>query len=108
MKRARHSRGRRTRSAEVSASGIVHALVLALTFLMAVPLVSIADEVLELEIPVVTPELVFQDPQLQKMWALDAIAPFEDKAPLWSMLDPEFQQAVEAEIEKLGLDGSDS
>jgi beta-lactamase class A len=87
----------------VSASGLVRGLVLALTFLMAVPLASIADEVLELEIPIVTPELVFQDPQLQKMWALDAIAPFEDKAPLWSMLDPEFQQAVEAEIEKLGL-----
>jgi beta-lactamase class A len=57
-----------------------------------------------MEIAIPAPAVVFKDPQLQKMWALDAIAPFEDMAPLWSMRDPEFQQQVEEEIQKLGLD----
>jgi len=80
------------------------AVALALPPLVLLPLSGLADEAPDAEIPVRVPAAVFEDPQLQEMWALDAIAPCEDKAPLWSMRDPEFQRLVEAEIDKLGLD----
>ncbi len=37
---------------------------------------------------------IFEDPVLQRMWDLDRIAPFEDKAPLWSYAD----RGLEAEV----------
>ena len=86
-----------TKRQRASAAALAVALQLALT------LPSLADEAPTVEITVPAPRIVFQDEQLQKMWALDAIAPFEDDAPLWSMRDPEFQQQVEAELARLGL-----
>ena len=56
------------------------------------------------EIPVPSAAATFRDPQLQKMWALDAIAPFEDKAPLWDYRDPGLQKQVEEMLDRLNLD----
>ena len=56
------------------------------------------------EIPVPSAAATFRDPQLQKMWALDAIAPFEDKAPLWDYRDPGLQKQVEEMLDRLDLD----
>jgi beta-lactamase class A len=81
----------------------LRAAALCVALQLALPLASLSDEAPELEIAVPSTRIVFEDEQLQKMWALDAIAPFEDKAPLWSMRDPEFQRMVEAEIKRLGL-----
>ena len=94
-----------TSSATRESSPLVRAAITSVTLLLlTLSPPALADEAPELEILVPVPAAVFSDPELQKMWAIDAIAPFEDKAPLWSMRDPEFQQLVEAEIEKLGLD----
>jgi beta-lactamase class A len=45
-----------------------------------------------------------QDPVIREMLALDAIAPFEDLAPLWDWRDSELQSEVDAALVKLGLD----
>ena len=58
------------------------------------------DETTGGEIPVPSSAATFRDPQLQKMWALDAIAPFEDKAPLWDYRDSGLQQQMEAVLDK--------
>jgi beta-lactamase class A len=38
------------------------------------------------------------------MWALDAIAPFEDKAPLWDHRDSALQEKMEMVLDRLDLD----
>ena len=80
--------------------GLVRALLLGL--LVASP--AAGDESAGGEIPVPSAAATFRDPQLQKMWALDAIAPFEDKAPLWDYRDPELQRQFDAMLHRLGLD----
>ena len=58
----------------------------------------LADEFEEARaIPVPAPETpwdVIEDRILKGMRALDEIAPFEDKAPLWDHMDAEFQKQV--------------
>ena len=44
------------------------------------------------------------DPVIRDMLALDAIAPFEDLAPLWDWEDHELQGRVDAALARLGLD----
>ena len=44
------------------------------------------------------------DPVIRDMLALDAIAPFEDLAPLWKWADPRLQKQVEQALKRLGLD----
>ncbi len=46
---------------------------------------------------------IFEDPILERMRALDRIAPFEDLAPLWERLDPALQARVQRELDGLGL-----
>ena len=62
------------------------------------------DEAPGVEIPVPGEIAVFKDPQLQKMWALDRIAPFEDMAPLWDYRDADLQAEVEKALARLKLD----
>ena len=64
----------------------------------------LADEAPGPEIPIPRQPTVFKDPQLQKMWALDRIAPFEDLAPLWDYKDAELQEEVEEALARLDLD----
>ncbi|MBW2267554.1 MAG: serine hydrolase [Deltaproteobacteria bacterium] len=45
-----------------------------------------------------------QDPVIREMLALDAIAPFEDLAPLWDWRDRELQSEVDAALAELDLD----
>ena len=45
-----------------------------------------------------------QDPVIREMLALDAIAPFEDLAPLWDWHDAELQAEVDKALRKLDLD----
>lgn len=45
-----------------------------------------------------------EDPVIRNMLALDAIAPFEDLAPLWDWSDPELQAQVDRALARLGLD----
>ena len=69
------------------------------------PAAPFADEPAGVEIPIPSPSAVtFRDPQLQKMWALDAIAPFEDKAPLWDYRDSALQEKMEMVLDRLDLD----
>jgi len=49
---------------------------------------------------------VMVDPIVEQMRKLDEIAPFEDKAPLWSFRDAALQRRVEQEIRELGLMGA--
>jgi beta-lactamase class A len=65
---------------------------------------AVGDEPASVEIPVPSAEAIFRDPQLQKWWALDAVAPFEDKAPLWKHRDPALQRDLEAVLARLHLD----
>jgi beta-lactamase class A len=44
------------------------------------------------------------DPVIRDMLALDAIAPFEDLAPLWSWSDPVLEAQVDQALARLGLD----
>ncbi len=46
---------------------------------------------------------VIDDPVLEMMRKLDAIAPFEDKAPLWDHVDPQLQAEVDGLVGQLGL-----
>jgi len=46
---------------------------------------------------------VIEDRILQGMRAIDAIAPFEDKAPLWDYIDEDLQEHVEKEVADLHL-----
>ncbi|MFP8874920.1 MAG: serine hydrolase [Myxococcota bacterium] len=62
------------------------------------------DEAPGVEIRLPGEVAVFKDPQLQKMWALDRIAPFEDKAPLWDYRDADLQEEVEKALARLELD----
>ena len=79
------------------------AALLAGTLLLA-PSLSRADapgDEEEIEIP---PGVEAQeDPILERMRALDRIAPFEDLAPLWDRRDPVLQGQVEAVLAELGL-----
>ena len=70
----------------------------------AMPGLVAGDEVPGVEIAVPRQPTVFKDPQLQKMWALDRIAPFEDMAPLWDYRDAELQEEVEKALGRLDLD----
>jgi beta-lactamase class A len=45
-----------------------------------------------------------RDPVIRDMLALDAIAPFEDLAPLWSWSDPVLEAQVDQALARLGLD----
>ena len=47
---------------------------------------------------------LIRDPVIRQMMALDAIAPFEDLAPLWDYQDPELQRDLEQALARLGLD----
>lgn len=62
------------------------------------------DETLGVEISVPAAIDTFQDPQLERMWALDAIAPFEDKAPLWDHRDPSLQKSMEEVLRQIDLE----
>jgi beta-lactamase class A len=44
------------------------------------------------------------DPVIRDMLALDAIAPFEDLAPLWEWSDPGLQRQLDAALSRLSLD----
>ncbi len=47
---------------------------------------------------------MISDPVIRDMLALDAIAPFEDLAPLWDWKDPKLQKEVDEALVRLGLD----
>ena len=47
---------------------------------------------------------MIDDPVIREMMALDAIAPFEDLAPLWDWRDPLLQAEVDKALRKLALD----
>jgi len=46
---------------------------------------------------------LIDDPVIRKLHALDQIAPFEDKAPLWDYRDRTLQLELEARMQELGL-----
>ena len=46
---------------------------------------------------------VIEDRILKGMHALDEIAPFEDKAPLWDHMDAKLQKQVDEALKDLGL-----
>lgn len=78
---------------------------LALSLLLPSPLR--ADDVTGDDIVVVpggTPWDMIEDPVIRNMMKLDAIAPFEDLAPLWDAVDPKLQKEVMAALARLGLD----
>jgi beta-lactamase class A len=50
------------------------------------------------------PYPMIDDPVIRKMLALDAIAPFEDLAPLWDFRDAKLQKELEKTLRKLALD----
>ena len=66
-----------------------------------------ADEIPGGSIPVPAPKDVpwdvIEDRILKGMRALDEIAPFEDKAPLWDHVDPHMQKDVTLALERLKL-----
>ncbi len=47
---------------------------------------------------------IIQDPVLEQMRRLDAIAPFEDKAPLWNHIDPALQASVRQILKERGYE----
>ena len=47
---------------------------------------------------------MIDDPVIREMMALDAIAPFEDLAPLWDWSDLELEAQVDRALARLGLD----
>ena len=63
-----------------------------------------ADDVSADDIEIPVPEGVERDPILERMRALDRIAPFEDLAPLWDKVDPDLQAGLESELVRLELD----
>lgn len=73
------------------------------------PLAARADDVGEeggIQIPTRGPSPwdSIEDPVIRDMLALDAIAPFEDLAPLWKWKDKKLQKQVDAALKSLGLD----
>jgi len=76
-------------------------------FLVA-PGASLADEPAPAEEiviqPLEDPWKMIDDPVIRDMMALDAIAPFEDLAPLWDWSDRELEAQVDAALVQLGLD----
>jgi beta-lactamase class A len=77
-----------------------------LAALLLAPLAAWADEVPAGETIEVVPDGLdlIRDPVIRQMMALDAIAPFEDLAPLWDYMDPELQRGVERALVELELD----
>lgn len=68
-----------------------------------------ADDVPDGEEIVITPPAreryeMIHDPVIRDMLALDAIAPFEDLAPLWEWSDPQLEAQVDQALARLGLD----
>ncbi len=68
-----------------------------------------ADEVPDGEEIVITPPALerygkIRDPVIRDMLALDAIAPFENLAPLWEWSDPQLEAQVDQALARLGLD----
>jgi beta-lactamase class A len=55
-------------------------------------------------VPEPDPWAMIQDPVIREMMALDAIAPFEDLAPLWDWSDAKLQGQVDEALERLQLD----
>ena len=49
------------------------------------------------------PYPMIDDPVIRQMLALDAIAPFEDLAPLWEFRDAKLQKQLESALRRLGL-----
>ena len=71
--------------------------------------VASADDVPGGEEIVITPPALerygkIHDPVIRDMLALDAIAPFENLAPLWEWSDPQLQAQVDQALARLGLD----
>jgi beta-lactamase class A len=81
---------------------------LLLAGLLVAPGASLADEPAPGEEIVIQPrENVWEmidDPVIRNMMQLDAIAPFEDLAPLWDWSDRELQAQVDRALARLGLD----
>ena len=70
---------------------------------------ALADDVPGGEEVVITPPRgdpwpMIHDPVIREMLALDAIAPFEDLAPLWDWRDPKLQKQLDDALARLGLD----
>jgi len=68
-----------------------------------------ADEVPDDEEIVIKPPALerygaIRDPVIRDMLALDAIAPFENLAPLWEWSDPQLEAKVDQALARLGLD----
>jgi len=81
-------------------------LTLLVTFLAASTHADEAAEMAAIPVPAAIDEEpwdVIEDRILQGMRAIDAIAPFEDKAPLWDHIDAELQEQVEDEVDDLQL-----
>ncbi len=81
---------------------------LLLAWLLVAPAVSRADEPGPAEEIVIQPREqaweMIDDPVIREMMALDAIAPFEDLAPLWDWSDLELEARVDRALAQLGLD----
>jgi beta-lactamase class A len=81
---------------------------LVLAGLLALSAPAFADDVEDGETIVVQPEPnpwdLIEDPVIRDMMALDAVAPFEDLAPLWDWSDPGLEAKVDAALQRLGLD----
>jgi beta-lactamase class A len=54
--------------------------------------------------PAPEPYAAIRDPVIRDMLALDAIAPFEDLAPLWEWVDPRLEGRVNEALARLRLD----
>jgi len=81
---------------------------LVLAWLLVAPGASLADEPGPGGAVVIEPPdnrwAMIDDPVIRNMLALDAIAPFEDLAPLWDWSDRELEAQVDRALARLGLD----
>lgn len=81
---------------------------LLLAWFLVAPGASLADEPGPGEEIVIQPREdpwgMIDDPVIRNMMALDAIAPFEDMAPLWDWSDRELEAQVDGALARLGLD----
>jgi beta-lactamase class A len=81
---------------------------LLLAWILVAPGASLADEPGRGEEIVIQPREdpwgMIDDPVIREMMALDAIAPFEDLAPLWDWSDPDLEAQVDRALARLGLD----
>jgi beta-lactamase class A len=79
-----------------------------LAWLLVAPGASLADEPGRGEEIVIQPREdaweMIDDPVIREMLALDAIAPFEDLAPLWDWSDRKLEAQVDRALAQLGLD----